>query len=75
MGSPVKPPIYFRTFRENGTHKPVKSWAVTGFPVIPTEKSGQMGGGVFNCTNNTAKLRNLNKFFKKIKSLIYKISI
>ena len=43
--------IYFRTYRENGTPKPVKSWAVLGYPVIPTEKSGQRGR--CKVTNNT----------------------
>ena len=43
--------IYFRTYRENGTPKPFKSWAVLGYPVIPTEKSGQRGR--CKVTNNT----------------------
>ena len=43
--------IYFRTYRENGTPKPVMSWAVMGFPVIPTEKFGQRER--CKVTNNT----------------------
>ena len=68
MGSPVKSRENLLLLDFSGKRH-AKTPHVMGFPVIPTEKSGQRGGGGYIGTNNTVS--HLVKIFKMRHEFIY----